>query len=199
MLSDPLDTDIKLPLFIRLSVIYPLAIIGHAESTVVKTWDSDQFLFLSHAFILLSGCRSSDLPSLPGGPVHSSGGMQFDLRRLSTHLPCYSEYLVQWLYIGPPDFWRCISLLLMKPVQQATCWPSIIISAVQVVLPPELALTWLWMSETLASESSELSGSLIVSVMLPASICQVIFLVRVAVSVGWSWGGVDPEKQPLWG
>lgn len=34
----------------------------------------------------------------------------------------------------------------------------------------------LWMSGILASESSELSGSMIVSVVLPASVCQVNFL-----------------------
>lgn len=37
-------------LFINLSVIYPLAII--AEGTVLKILDNDQFIFLSHMFIL---------------------------------------------------------------------------------------------------------------------------------------------------
>ena len=41
---------------------------------------------------------------------------------------------------------------------------------------PELAQTLLWMSGNLTSESSELSGSTIVSVILPASVCQADFL-----------------------
>lgn len=108
-------------LFFNLPVIYPLAII--AEGTVLKILDNDQFILLSHTFILTYLPYWEAQYSLLVG---SDTRVALTLLQASTHFSCYSEYspVPNGYRSSPPDFWWCISLLTKKPVQQVTCWPS---------------------------------------------------------------------------